>query len=106
MEDNFILGVPAEDAPDLQALADKITTNPEFYEHRYFDGATFTEVILPIMLSTGGWATLRAWIRSRGQTQRSTRVTIDGIEIVGMKAEDAERIIKTIQEQRKSDGDA
>ena len=98
-DDVFILGVPAEEAHDLRTLADQVSTDAEFAEHRYFDGATFVEVLLPLVLSTATWATVRTWIRSRAEVLKATRISMDGVEITAMKPKDAERIIKLLSDR-------
>lgn len=97
-EDVFILGVPPLDAHDLHAISDLVTNSAEFEEHRYFDGATFIEVILPLVLSTGAWRAVREWIHSRADVQKATRISLDGVEITAVKAKDAERVIKLLLE--------
>lgn len=95
----FILGVPTQEVHDLRALADQVSTDAEFAEHRYFDGATFVEVVLPLALSAGVWATVRTWIRSRAEVLKATRISVDGVEITAMKLKDAERIIKLLSDR-------
>lgn len=95
----FILGVPTQEVHDLRALADQVSTDAEFAEHRYFDGATFAEVIIPLALSTTVWTTVRTWIRSRAEVLKATRVSVDGVEITAMKRKDAERIIKLLSDR-------
>lgn len=100
MADNvFILGVPTEEARDLRALADQVMSDAEFAEHRYFDGATFVEAILPLALSTATWATVRTWIRSRADVLKATRISVNGMEITAVKPRDAERIIKLLADR-------
>lgn len=99
-DDVFILGVPSGESHDLRALTDQVADKAEFAEHRYFDGAAFTEVILPVVQSAAVWLTLRTWIRARAEVRKATRVSVDGIEITAMKPKDAERIIKLIEDRR------
>lgn len=105
MVDVFILGVPVSDSVELKSLAEGVVTAPEFSEHRYFDGATFVETLLPLVLSTATWATLRTWIRARADAQKVMRVSVDGVEITGMKPKDAERIINTLSRRITVHGD-
>lgn len=97
----FILGVPTEEARDLRALADQVMSDAEFAEHRYFDGATFVETILPLVLSTATWATVRTWIRSRAEVLKATRISVGGVEITAVKPKDAERIIKLLADRQR-----
>lgn len=83
----------------MRVLTDQVTSDAEFAEHRYFDGATFVEAILPLLLSTAAWATVRTWIRSRAEILRATRISVGGVEITAVKPKDAERIIKLLTER-------
>ncbi len=65
MKDIFIIGVPASESDDLSKLSEQLGTSKDFSEQRYFDGAAYIEVIVPMVLSAAAWATLRAWIRAR-----------------------------------------
>ncbi len=96
----FILGVPTQEADDLRTLADQVSPDAEFSEHRYFDGATFVEAILPLALSTATWATVRTWIRARAEVLKATRISVDGVEITAVKPKDAERIIKLLADRQ------
>lgn len=96
----FILGVPTQEAHDLRTLADQVSPDAEFAEHRYFDGATFVEAILPLVLSTATWATIRTWIRARAEVLKATRISVDGVEITAVKPKDAERIIKLLADRQ------
>lgn len=97
MEDDvFILGVPTEEARELRAFTGQVLVDAEFAEHRYFDGATFVETILPLVLSTTAWSTVRTWIRSRAEVLKATRISVGGMEITAMKPKDAERIIRLL----------
>lgn len=104
---SFVLGVPTEAANSLKAVASEIgEAEPELSEHRYFDGALFTEIVLQLGMPAAGWATLREWIRARARTLQATRIAFDGGEITAMSAKDAERIIDLIDAQRAArDGD-
>lgn len=107
MSEFCIIGVPESDREDLVELADHLRLDNNFGQHRYFDGSTFVEILLPMLLSTGSWLTLRTWIKARAETQKQMRVTCGGIEITGMAARDAERVIKTLAEavELKDDAD-
>jgi hypothetical protein len=98
MGDSFIIGVPVEDRDDLTSLAEELQAKGDLGEHRYFDGATFVEVVLPLVLSGGSWLTIRTWLRTRADKQKAMRVTCRGTEITGMKPRDAERMIRVLAE--------
>ena len=96
MNEIFIVGVPTVDSDDLTKLSERLGTSQDFSEQRYFDGATFIEVIVPSVLSAAAWATLRAWIRARADVLKATRVAYRGVEITAMNAKDSERIINLL----------
>jgi hypothetical protein len=99
MTGTFILGVPTADRADLVSLAEQIENDPKYSEYRYFDGAAFVETLLPMVISTATWATLRTWIRARADVQKATRIACQGIEIEGMNRKDAERIIQILSDR-------
>lgn len=98
MNDICIIGVPASESDDLSKLSDQLGTSKDFSEQRYFDGAAYIEVIVPMVLSATAWATLRAWIRARADILKATRVAYRGVEITCMNAKDSERIISMLSE--------
>jgi len=99
MSDKFIIGVPAEESDDLSLLANQLGTSHESAEQRYFDGAAYVEVIVPMVLSAAAWATLRTWIRARAEIRKATRVAYKGVEITAMSAKDSERIISMLSDK-------
>ncbi len=94
MADIFIVGVPAPDRADLEALAAELGVAGNLVEQRYFDGDIFAEIVLSASMSAAAWATLRTWIRARAEVLKATRVSSRGIEITGYTRADAERLIK------------
>lgn len=98
MDTVFILGVPPADQEDLLTLATELQATPEFAEHKYFDGAAFVEIVLPIVFTAQAWRTLRTWIQTRGEVAKATRVTTSDFEITGMTPDQAERIIAVLSE--------
>lgn len=93
---SFILGVPSSDAVELAGVSESLVDEPAFSEHRYFDGAAFVETLLPLMLSTSAWATLRHWIHARAEVQKATRISVGGIEMTAIKPADAVRLIELL----------
>lgn len=98
MSDVFIIGVPTSDSGDLSQLSQQIGASQDLLEQRYFDGSTFVEFIVPVVLSGAAWATLRTWILARADIRKATRVTLRGIELTGMNAKEAARIISMLSE--------
>lgn len=79
MNETFIVGVPTSERTNLVSLAEQIDGASDLVEHRYFDGAGFVEVVLPLVLTPAAWSLVRSWILSRAEVQMSTRVSVKGI---------------------------
>lgn len=99
MPTTLIVGLPADETPDLAELSAALG-QPTFdpVEVRPFDGQTLVELVVTL---GGGGAALRAlevWLRERAATRRVLRVTIDGKEFVGYDAKTVERILKALRE--------
>lgn len=96
MNETFIVGVPTSERDNLIDLAGQVEGASDLAEHRYFDGAEFVEVVLPLVLTPAAWSLLRSWIVSRAEVQKSIRVSVKGIELTGVKVKDAERMIANL----------
>jgi hypothetical protein len=98
MTETCIVGVPPDDTSDLTTLVSSLEVDGDLAEQRYFDGATFVEVVLPLLLSSSAWKTLRAWIVARADVRKATRIAYRGIEITATNPKDAIRIIQLLEE--------
>jgi hypothetical protein len=93
-----IVGIPVEGRESLVLLADELNLESSIAEHRYFDGADFVDLAVPLILSSGMWLTLSTWIRSRAATQQATRISVGGIETTAVKPADVERLIRLLED--------
>lgn len=96
----FIVGVPDTDRDDLTALAQDLNYHNNLIEQRYFDGTNFVEMVFAYpTLSAAAWLTLRTWITTRAERHKSTRITTNGIETIGVSPKDAIRLLEAIQRE-------
>lgn len=101
MNEMCIIGVPLDDSAELSSLAASLSLEQDFGEQRYFDGAAYVELVVPLVFSSASWLTLRTWIRARAEVLKAQRVVYDGVEITAMKPRDAERIIQLLRKSKR-----
>jgi hypothetical protein len=81
---------------DLAALATGTTNASQVAEQRPFDGQAALEAV--VTLSPATYPFFRTWVRSRIDRRKQFKVISDGIEMTGYTADEAEQILKRIQE--------
>jgi hypothetical protein len=98
----IIVQVPPTDLADLSELDETAPTA----EARPFDGESMVQILY--LLGPGTLTTLIAWIRARAASRKHFRIVVDGIEMNGYSAREAEQIISELSrlnEESAADGD-
>ncbi|WP_129590561.1 hypothetical protein [Cryobacterium aureum] len=101
-EPAIIIGVLPADRDDLADLASSLGRDSDVTEQRYFDGANFLDLLLPLGTTTASataiWATVRTWLITRSDQLKNSRVTYNGRDIVidGMNRRDTVKVISAL----------
>lgn len=101
---NISVQVPAEDPEALTALASELGLTPDdLIAARPFDGLIMLQILVPV--STAAISVLRKWIDARERSRSSYRIFVQGVEITGYTAAEAERILLALAEEAAENDD-
>ena len=89
------VGVPTEDAKDLEELLRAFEQTPTRLEAHPFDGAALAQVVG--VLSTGGVPVLLAWIKSRTEKRKHLSISAFGIEASGYTMKELEPVLERLR---------
>jgi hypothetical protein len=103
MESLVIVGVPLDEAGELEDLGSIFAEPPVMLEAHPFDGDTFAQAAG--VLISGGVPVLIAWIKSRTERRKYMSISANGVDASGYTIDELAPVLEMLKEQhRSSDG--
>ncbi|MFE7721906.1 hypothetical protein ACFU44_23005 [Nocardia rhizosphaerihabitans] len=90
------ISVPVEDREGLDKLARQLGATDGSFERRALDGATVVTVMTG--LSVAAFPFFKTWVQAKVAEKKTYTINIDGRTLKGYTADDAIRILKTVEQ--------
>jgi hypothetical protein len=103
MTASILVQVPSADSDNLDELATKLGATSGVTLVHPFDGETMAQILVTV--STGSFPFFALWVRERIAARNRFQVVVDGTELTGYTADEANTILERLRPKDDEPGD-